>query len=429
MKPMRILVPLLVPALLATATAEPGPLSMRRNASGAWELVRDGKPFFIRGAGGQRSLDVLVESGGNSIRTWGVDALEEKVDGKLLVQRARELDLTIAAGLWVGHERHGFNYSDAAQLEKQRKDIRAVVAKWKNEPAICFWGLGNEMEGPDADGKDDRIWKELEVLAKIIKEEDPSRLVMTVIAGAARPKIEGVRDHCPSIDILGVNAYASAAGAGKAVKETGWDKPFILTEFGPSGHWEVAKTSWGAPIEPSSRDKAAKYYSTQQIATDDSAGLFVGSYAFLWGQKQECTATWYGMFLKSGEKLPSVDAMSRAWTGEWPANRCPRVETFTSPAKGNTVRPGESVAVTLDVADPDGDKVELQWTLAGESTDRKAGGDAERAPEEKKLSMDSSGANQWTFKAPDQPGAYRVFLVARDGRGAASAENIPFQVR
>jgi hypothetical protein len=285
------------------------------------------------------------------------------------------------------------------------------------------------MEGPTADGKDPRIWKELEVLAKIVKEEDPSRLVMTVIAGAARAKIEGVKDHCPSIDILGVNAYASAAGAGKAVKDAGWNRPFVLTEFGPSGHWEVAKTSWGAPIEPSSRDKAAKYYSTQQLVTEESHGLCVGSYAFLWGQKQECTATWYGMFLKTGEKLPSVDAMSRAWTGKWPANRCPRVETFTSPAKGNSVRPGESVAVTLDVADPDGDKVELQWTLAGESTDRQTGGDAERAPEEKKLAMTSAGPNQWTFKAPDKAGAYRVFLVVRDGRGAASAENICFQVR
>jgi hypothetical protein len=419
----------LVLLLALIATAEAGPLTMRRGAGGAWELVRDGQPFFLRGAGGQRHLDVLVESGGNSIRTWGIDSLSEKTDGKPLVERARELNLTIAAGLWVAHERHGFNYSDAAQLDKQRKEIRAAVAKWKHEPAIGFWGLGNEMEGPTADGKDARIWKELEVLAKIVKEEDPSRLVMTVIAGAARPKIEGVKNHCPSIDILGVNAYASASGAGKAVKEAGWNKPFVLTEFGPSGHWEVAKTAWNAPVEPSSREKAAKYFSTQQLVTEESQDLCVGSYAFLWGQKQECTATWYGMFLKSGEKLPSVDAMSRAWTGKWPANRCPRVETFSTQAKGDTVSPGQGVTVSLDVADPDGDKVELQWTLAAESTDRKDGGDAERAPEEKELEVESAGPNRWTFKAPDKPGAYRVFLVVRDGRGAASAENFPFLVR
>jgi hypothetical protein len=424
---MRTLVPIVVPALIATAAAEP--LALRRTAAGGWELVREGKPFFLRGAGGQRHLDVLAESGGNSIRTWGIDSLAETADGKPLVERARELNLTIAAGLWVAHERHGFNYSDPAQLEKQRQEIRAAVAKWKHEPSIGFWGLGNEMEGPTADGKDERIWKELEVLAKIVKEEDPSRLVMTVIAGAARPKIEGVKNHCPSIDILGVNAYASASGAGKAVKEAGWSKPFVLTEFGPSGHWEVAKTPWGAPIEPSSRDKAAKYFSTQQLVTEESSGLCVGSYAFLWGQKQECTATWYGMFLKSGEKLPSVDAMSRAWTDRWPANRCPRVETFSSPAKGGRVKPGQPVELTLDVADPNGDPVTLEWTLAAESTDRQTGGDAERAPEQLKLEVKPAGEKQWTFTAPQKPGDYRVFLVVRDGRGAASAENIPFQVR
>lgn len=424
---MRTLVPFVLPALIAAAAAEP--LSMRRTGDGGWELLREGKPFVLRGAGGQRHLDVLVESGGNSIRTWGIDSLAETVDGKPLVERARELKLTIAAGLWVAHERHGFNYSDPAQLEKQRKEIRAAVAKWKHEPSIGFWGLGNEMEGPTADGKDTRIWKELEVLAKIVKEEDPSRLVMTVIAGAGRAKIEGAKNHCPSIDILGVNAYASASGAGKAVKEAGWDKPFVLTEFGPSGHWEVAKTAWDAPIEPTSREKAAKYFSTQQLVMEESAGRCVGSYAFLWGQKQECTATWYGMFLKSGEKLPSVDAMSRAWTGAWPSNRCPRVETFSSPAKNSTVSPGQSVAITLKVADPNDDPVALQWTMAGESTDRQTGGDAERAPEEKPLAVTAAGPDQWTFTAPQKPGAYRVFLIARDGRGAASAENIPFQVR
>jgi len=402
---------------------------MKRGAAGSWALERDGKPFTFRGAGGGSHLEELAASGGNSIRTWGIDALDHKVDGKPMVEHARKLNLSIAAGLWVGHERHGFNYSDPAQLEKQREQIRAAVAKWKDEPSIGIWGLGNEMEGPAGDGKDDRVWKELEVLAKIIKKEDPDRLIMTVIAGANPNKVKGVKEHCPSIDILGVNAYAAAAGVGKAVKGAGWDKPLLLTEFGPQGHWEVAKTAWGAQIEPSSREKAAKYFSTQQIVMEESAGLCVGSFAFLWGQKQECTATWYGMFLKSGEKLPSVDAMARAWTGEWPANRCPRVETFTSPAAGKAVAANEPVPVTLDVADPNGDEVKLEWKITAESTDRKEGGDAEKAPEEKAVKLKSTGTNAWEFEAPSKPGDYRLFLVVRDGKGAASAENFCFKVK
>lgn len=429
MKLLPILAVLTFPDLFsAAALAQAGPITMQQKVGGGWELVREGKPFFLRGAGGHQHLDVLAASGGNALRTWGIDALSATHEGLPLTEQAKKHNLTILAGLWVAHERHGFDYSDPAQLQKQRDQIRASVAKWKHEPAIGIWGLGNEMEGPTADGQDSRIWKEIEVLAKIVKEEDPTRLVMTVIAGAAPAKVRGVKEHCPSIDILGVNAYASASGAGKQVKEAGWDKPFALTEFGPSGHWEVPKTPWGAPIEPSSREKAAQYFATQQLVAEESAGLCVGTFAFLWGQKQETTSTWYGMFLKSGEKLPSVDAVSRAWTGAWPANRCPRIESFTAPGLA-AVNPGQSIEVKLDAADPDGDPLALDWRIATESTDRKEGGDREHAPEEKPLAIEAAGDKAWKFEAPKEKGAYRLFLYVRDGKGAASAENIPFLVR
>lgn len=432
MKTIPTIARLIITSMLFILLSKAGladPISMRRNNDGGWELVRDGKTFFVRGAGGQVHLGVLVESGGNSIRTWGIESLTEKVDGETLVERARKHDLVIAAGLWVGHERHGFDYSDETQIKEQREAIRAAVAKWKDEPTIGFWGLGNEMEGPMNDGSDERIWKELEELAKIVKQEDPSRLIMTVIAGAGEKKVKGMRDHCPSIDIIGVNAYAAASGAGKAVKQAGWDKPFILSEFGPMGHWEVPKTEWGAPIEPSSREKAAKYYATHQLVVEESEGLCVGSYAFLWGQKQETTSTWYGMFLKSGEKLPTVDAMAKAWTGEWPKNRCPRVETFTSTAKQSTVSPGQKVEVNLEAGDPEGDKLQFSWAIATESTDVKVGGDKETAPPEMPVKVERAGKNTWSFEAPSNPGEYRLFLVVRDQNKAASAENFPFRVR
>lgn len=399
-----------------------------KDANGGFQLLRDGKPFFIKGAGGTNNLKELVKYGGNSIRTWGAEQLDEKVDGKTLLDRAQELGLAVTAGLWVKHERHGFNYSDPAQVQKQRDDIRAAVRKHKDHPALLMWGLGNEMEGPISDGSDSRIWKELEVLAKIIKEEDPNHPVMSVIASAIPAKVQGVMDHYPSIDVLGVNAYGGASGVGKALQQLGWKKPFVLTEFGPLGHWEVPKTKWGAPIEPSSRDKAGSYYATQTSVVADGKGTCLGTYVFLWGQKQEVTSTWYGMFLKSGEKLPTVDAMVRAWSGNWPENRSPKVRLET-PLREASVAPRQEIKASATAEDAEGDPLKYEWIVFEESTDRKVGGDDEAEPPKVDGCIVSQKDGEVTLRTPSKPGAYRLFLIVRDGKGGASADNVPFEVK
>jgi hypothetical protein len=86
---------------------------------------------------------------------------------------------------------------------------------------------------------------------------------MTVIAGATAAKARAVMTYYPNIDILGVNAYSGASGVGSTLEGLHWKKPFILTEFGPPGAWEVPTTRWHAPIEPSSRAKAGAYHATE----------------------------------------------------------------------------------------------------------------------------------------------------------------------
>ena len=410
-------------------TAAPSVVRVVDDGAGHYSLTRNGQPYEIHGIGGVSPLALAKKLGANTIRTWGAEQLDKQEGGQTLMDRCQALDLSVMAGIWIGHERHGFNYSDTAQLERQRTMVRDVVRKYKNHPALLLWGLGNEMEGPIGGGADVRIWNELNVLAKIIHDEDPNHPVVTVIAGAATDKVRSLQANYTGLDILGVNAYASATGVGKALKEAGWKKPFLLTEFGPSGAWEVGSTSWGAPIEPSSRDKAANYYTTHTTVMEDGEGRCLGTFAFLWGHKQEATSTWYGMFLASGEKLPSVDAMSFAWTHHWPENRSPRINSLDAPFKLKEIAPGVAATVTVSAQDRENDPLSYEWQVVAESTDRKVGGDDEAAPPVIRECIVQGDGPVLQMRTPAKPGAYRVFCIVRDGKGGASADNFPFYVK
>ncbi len=387
-------------------------------------------PYTVKGAGGHQHLELLAASGGNSIRTWGIEHLEQVVDGKPLLDRAHELGISVTVGFWVQHERHGFDYADPESIKRQRARLRAAVVKYKDHPALLTWGLGNEMDGFDPGKSNVRVWQELNHLAGIIKSLDPDHPVMTVIAGASQSRIDNILAHYPNIDILGVNAYAGASGTGQALLSMGWDGPYFLTEFGVPGTWEVETTAWDAPIEPDPRAKAETSYSTYIVDRDKNVGRSLGSYIFYWGQKQEATATWFGLFLASGEKLPSVDAMAYAWSGEWPANRAPAIRSLASPVALKSVRPGRKFDATVDAADREGDVLRYVWDIRAESTDRKIGGDAERAPTSIPNAIRAGqGSEKITFTTPKRRGAYRLFITVFDGQGGAASHNLPFFVK
>ena len=409
-------------------------VELRKNLNGDWRIYLDETEFPIRGAGGAVTpgfLEQLKLAGGNCVRTWGIDALDKKMPGdELFIDRAYRLGIMVVPGIWIGHERHGFNYSDPAAVKKQRDEVLNSVKKYKNHPGVLVWGLGNEMEGPSSQQGSIAVFKEIEELAKLIKSEDPNHPVMTVIAYNPA-KIPNILTYCPSIDILGVNTYGGAAGIGEGLRKTGWKKPFAVTEFGVKGFWEVPVTEWGAPLEPTSQEKAAQYFSSHTLVfdTNDGKELCLGTFAFLWGWKQERTSTWFGMFLPTLEKLPQVDAMTKAWLGKWPANRCPKITEFSSEAYGKTIKPGITVVARVEAVDPEGDVLSYDWMVFSEATDLREGGEAESAPASHPQLIKQNNAKDCVFASPETPGNYRLFLTVRDNRGGAATANFPFRVK
>jgi len=390
---------------------------------GSYQLLRDGKPYFIKGAGGSRYLYRLAAYGGNSIRTWGTRGAENLLD------QANQLGLTVMMGLRVAPERHGFDYSDPAAVAGQLEACKREVLKYKDHPALLLWGIGNEL---DLQYTNIQVWDAVQNIAKMIHEIDPNHPATTVTAGIDREEVRLIKEKCPDIDILTVNTYGGLPPLPRQIREYGWEGAYIVGEWGPTGHWEVQKTEWNTPIEETSSQKAAVYKHRYEAAIKKDTERCIGSYVFLWGQKQERTPTWYGVFLESGEESEVVDVIHYLWSGAWPQNRAPHIDYVRigdKEAAGSVyLNADEIYKASARVSDPDNDKLIFRWEIMPESTDLKSGGDRESKPDVIPGLVKSLNGMDVFFRAPEKQGAYRLFIYVYDDNNNAATGNIPFYV-
>jgi len=227
--------------------------------------------------------------------------------------------------------------------------------------------------------------------------------------------------------------YGDIVNLPRYIEEMGFDQPYMVTEWGAVGHWEVPKTSWGAPIEQNSSAKAANYLKSPRIAIASNPDQILGSYVFLWGQKQERTPTWYGMFLEDGTETETIDVMHYIWTGSWPENRSPEIANMlldSSSAHQNITLKADGVyEAGVEAVDPDGDVLRYRWEVMRESETTKTGGDREEIPGTLPGLVNVGGPGKATLTAPTEPGAYRLFVYVHDDNGHAGHANFPFQVK
>ncbi|MEQ1594397.1 MAG: glycoside hydrolase family 2 TIM barrel-domain containing protein [Casimicrobium sp.] len=396
--------------------------------NGKSQLIVNGKAFYVKGAGLEfGSPETLAANGGNAMRTWRTE--NGKTSGRAVLDRAWANGLYVVTGIEIARERHGFNYDNPADVRRQFEQVKSEVLALKDHPALILWSIGNEL---NLNSKNPKVWNAVNEISRMIHEIDPHHPTMTTLAGINKEVVDHIKARAPDLDVLGVQMYADIVNLPRYLRESGWTRPYLVTEWGATGHWEVPKTEWGAPIENDSRVKAEFYRQRFDAAIRTDTSQCLGSFVFLWEQKQERTPTWYGMFLDSGEKTATVDVMHEIWKGAPPANRSPRIVSASlngkSAAQNVRVRPGQSASANVRATDADGDRLTYRWEVMEESRDLKEGGDVEARPRTLTGLIAQPAAAQITFTTPSARGAYRLFAYVYDNRGAAAHVNLPFFV-
>lgn len=394
-----------------------------------YQLSIDGKPFYIKGAGLELgSIKSLADYGGNAFRTWRVDNGEKS--GLEILDEAQRHGLMVCMGLDVARERHGFDYSDkqavAAQLAAMERDVLAL----KDHPALLMWGIGNEL---NLRHSNPRVWDAVNDISKMIHRLDPNHPTTTMLAGAEPDVIKLVVSRCADLDLLSFQLYGEIDQLPDFLSQSDFTGAYTVSEWGATGHWESPCTDWGRPFEATSSIKAGCYRQRyiDTIAADHQQCL--GSFVFLWGQKQERTPSWYGVFLEQGQYTESAQVMGTLWTKQAPKQPVAKllaldIDGQEAPASIYlTEQQPYTAKVTVDYKQTE--TLRYHWELLKEvdKSLESDGGDFEPRPETVWQQLGGSNLNTVEFPAP-QPGQYRLFVVVLDSHGGAATANLPVLV-
>ena len=384
--------------------------------AGSWQLEVDEDPFYIKGVGlgdylTPENMDELFslakEVGANAIRRWGKSDYDD-----LMLDKAQEYNIKVVMGYWLPTDIDYLedDYSKEATLER----IKDYVAAHKNHPALLAWNIGNEVI---IYGKKEReeerveFAKFLEEACQLVKKLDPNHPI--IYAGAGLTALRYIKEYTPSLDIYGINFYGGMPVAQKEWEVIGANIPYIFTEYGPHGPWEVPLDNNDQPIEPSDQEKKIAYLRNWRNYVLKYKGYNLGGFAFHLTDTMitESSVTWWGLTHENLRKS-SFWSVREAYTAKEVANRPPVILDFKL-TKTKNLRPAEVIRILSRVSDIEGDILRQEYKIFDLKRDSFLKDDFEF--EKDGLSVRCT--------VPPKEGIYRIYLFVKDGKGNITSAN------
>lgn len=395
-------------------------------SQGNWQLTVGGQPYTVKGltwgpaiADAPTYLPDVKSMGVNTIRTWGTDG-----GTKPLLDSAAANGLKVVNGFWLqpgGGPGSGgcVNYiTDTAYKNTMLTEFTKWVEAYRNHPATLMWNVGNESvlglqncySGAELEAQRNAYTGFVNDVAKKIHSIDPGHPVTSTDAWTgAWPYYQR---NAPDLDLYSMNSYGDICGVREDWEQGGYTKPYLITEGGPAGEWEVPDDANGVPDEPTDVQKAEGYTKAWNCVTGHR-GVALGATLFHYGTEHDFGGIWFNL-LPDGLKRLSYYAVKRAYTGTAGNDNTPPVVSALAVSPASSAPAGGEFTVRADVRDPDGDPITYRIFLSGNY----ANGDKRLV----EASWRSTGNGTFAVRAPEKLGVWKVYLQAEDGRGNAGIE-------
>ncbi|MFD8846905.1 discoidin domain-containing protein [Streptomyces pseudogriseolus] len=395
-------------------------------SQGNWQLTVGGQPYTVKGltwgpaiADAPKYLPDVKSMGVNTIRTWGTDG-----GTKPLLDSAAANGLKVVNGFWLqpgGGPGSGgcVNYvTDTAYTNTMLTEFTKWVEAYRNHPATLMWNVGNESvlglqncySGAELEAQRNAYTGFVNDVAKKIHSIDPDHPVTSTDAWTgAWPYYQR---NAPDLDLYSMNSYGDICGVREDWEQGGYTKPYLITEGGPAGEWEVPDDANGVPDEPTDVQKAEGYTKAWNCVTGHR-GVALGATLFHYGTEHDFGGIWFNL-LPDGLKRLSYYAVKRAYTATAGNDNTPPVVSALAVSPASSAPAGGEFTVRADARDPDGDPITYKIFLSGNY----ANGDKRLV----EASWRSTGNGTFAVRAPEKLGVWKVYLQAEDGRGNAGIE-------
>ncbi|GAB2617151.1 hypothetical protein Aab01nite_30310 [Paractinoplanes abujensis] len=415
-----------VPPAMTDPAAPTQPSVVKVTGSqGNWQLQVNGSPYQVKGltygppqAAADGYMRDLKNMGVNTIRTWGVD----DANTPTLLDRASRQGIKVIVGHWLNQ---GADYvNDTAYKNSVKAEIVARVNTLKNHPGVLLWDVGNEviltmqdhgLSAAEVEARRVGYAKFVNEVAVAIHAADPNHPVTSTDAyTGAWPYY---KQYAPALDLLAVNSYGAIGNIYSDWQSGGYTKPYIVTEAGPEGEWEVPNDVNGVPTEPSDLKKRDQYASSWATINAHPT-VALGATEFHYGLENDFGGVWLNT-TTGGWRRHGYYSLKRAWTGQTPANTPPEITSMTV-SNQTAVPAGGTLNVSVNATDPQGDLIRYNLMYS----DKYAGGGTGLT----NVTFTDNGNGSFTAKAPDKLGVWKVYVYAFDGQGNVGIEQKSIRV-
>ncbi|MGV9362360.1 discoidin domain-containing protein [Amycolatopsis sp. NPDC003731] len=396
---------------------------------GNWQLTVDGTPWTVRGltwgppAGEAAArMPELHAIGVNTVRTWGTDATSRP-----LFDAAAANGIKVVAGFWLqpgGGPGSGgcVDYTtDTAYKNTMLAEIRNWVTTYRAHPGVLLWNVGNESilgmqncySGTQLEQNRIAYTRFVDQAAQAIHAIDANHPVTSTDAWTgAWPYYKA---YAPNLDLYAVNSYAHVCQVKQDWLAGGYTKPYLITETGPPGEWEVPNDGNGVPAEPSDQQKRDGY-GTAWNCVLAHPGVALGATLFHYGTEGDFGGVWFNI-TTGGEKRLSWYAVRKLYSGQTGGNTPPVIASMNLSRSGD-VPAGGTFTATAAVSDPDGDPITYTMGYNSKYLNNASG----------LIPAPFTGSGTFTVTAPQQPGVWKLYLYARDGHGNVGIETRSLRV-